>query len=883
VTADKPTKATKRPRVLAPLSDFTNRALERVRNVGRSLLAASASLRGQIRRGQVLGFLSGVAVATGLLTLKMADRLAAALRVIPNPALPVRIFVVLVTVLALVWAAPRIKWAIIRWSRRRQWLAFDSALAGGILVSLLSLFVAHDPGFDRDALLLLWCAGVVAGILLVVRWSLPTKVREAGRLALSDSRSATAKKVESILAELELRPQLAVPDDLQGRQDIANSITTILGASRSVGLTIGVNGPLGSGKTTLANEISDRLRVTGALIARFDAWSFRNPDRVVHGYFAAVNDTLRSWASLPGLRTLMARLSHRVAVAARGVRAADLAEALFTSDDSAEDLASDLDKALRALDRSLVVIVDDLDRLDDAELRAAFRAIRLLADRPRISHLLCYDSRRIQQTLFPGTDKTTAADAHLFLEKIISMEFELTTLPLDTRLGLLSKALEPLLTRAENADELRERLGHIDGNAIAGALPTPRRINRVALMVAMEWLIRRDKVDIGDLLVLTVIQYAFPRLYQVMHEQPDLFLRPDWTAHPIALDPTILQEKRDRVLNPLKEGDPDDVQHRLLAMLFPDVFETALGGKVDRAAALADRRMMHPDVYPLYMRMPLGPGRSSPEEMEAYAHMLTSPDLREGVIRERIDAAARSNQWVPFWEMWRQSIESLRHENELTPDLIADFVRTLAKNSGTIPGEPNDPFAQLRFASGEAMRLVSQLPDDASATRAAVDAIRISTNLGFAGDMVFYAVTPERTASMYRLRRPDATQVQEAFDAEVRRRFVDGARTLREASDYELLAVIYRTGDKTLASSALHTAASSDAPFIARLLRQLIFLDSVMERGKWTVGDHHLQGLAQHLNLEVLANEIRQLGLGAWPDAKEKARVQFFLKFVDKI
>ena len=68
---------------------------------------------------------------------------------------------------------------------------------------------------------------------------------------------------------------------------------------------------------------------------------------------------------------------------------------------------SNVEKALAALDRPLVVVVDDIDRLTYAEIRDIFTLVRLTANFPNVIYILAFDQapewRRHLQNRVTGT------------------------------------------------------------------------------------------------------------------------------------------------------------------------------------------------------------------------------------------------------------------------------------------------------------------------------------------------------------------------------------------------------------------------------------------------------------------------------------------------
>jgi len=89
--------------------------------------------------------------------------------------------------------------------------------------------------------------------------------------------------------------------------------------------------------------------------------------------------------------------------------------------------------ALADLDRRMVVIVDDIDRLEVSQVRDVVRLIKLVADFPNITYLLAYDGDRVARALATGD----LAEGRAYLEKIVQVST-----------GSPRRAAQPILTMA---------------------------------------------------------------------------------------------------------------------------------------------------------------------------------------------------------------------------------------------------------------------------------------------------------------------------------------------------------------------------------------------------------------------------------------------------
>ena len=83
---------------------------------------------------------------------------------------------------------------------------------------------------------------------------------------------------------------------------------------------------------------------------------------------------------------------------------------------------------LRKLTKKIIIVIDDIDRLDKTETRLIMKLVKMTANFPNTVFVLAYDRKRVVERLqeegWPGEE---------YLKKIIQVSF---TLPLPDRQGL---------------------------------------------------------------------------------------------------------------------------------------------------------------------------------------------------------------------------------------------------------------------------------------------------------------------------------------------------------------------------------------------------------------------------------------------------------------
>lgn len=184
-------------------------------------------------------------------------------------------------------------------------------------------------------------------------------------------------------------PIASKAQDRFGRATFAARIAqTIAKREDPSSVVIGLYGPWGDGKTSVLKMMEESLGLHQNSIAiRFNPWHFPSEDALLRGFFATLAKGL---GKEPALRKRAAALLGKyggllsvVSVAVPGVEinpgeaAKNLGEAL--SKDGLDELKDEIDELLLKSGKRLVILIDDIDRLDRAETHAIFKLVKLSA------------------------------------------------------------------------------------------------------------------------------------------------------------------------------------------------------------------------------------------------------------------------------------------------------------------------------------------------------------------------------------------------------------------------------------------------------------------------------------------------------------------------
>ncbi len=405
--------------------------------------------------------------------------------------------------------------------------------------------------------------------------------------------------------------------DFLGRDALASTVARGLLRSRpSESLITAVYGPWGSGKSWLKHRLLKKLaaKKKQITVVEFSPWQIRGADELTLQFFAQVHDHLsagredaagglakreKMWmalARLSGAGTAALKvIGGAAALSEQGksfapvlTAAAGVSEHFATLlQSAAEDVRVKADKfrfpinaeeARQELAKlfsepelpSLLVVMDDFDRLTSEEIQTLVRLTKANANFPGLNYLILCDPEQLAMAL----DPVAANKGKEFLEKIVQNPIRLPSPDADSILRQLATGLENIAKRTDYPLEQNiDRLRTYFQNFLRLRLKNLRSVYRLLAVLDFSTtaLTRKGKleVDLLDLLAVDFLRLHAPALADWLQE-----VRPSFYVF-TALRDLFDDEKK----QPLKEILPPHVaelfgvenSYCVLRTLFPRV------------------------------------------------------------------------------------------------------------------------------------------------------------------------------------------------------------------------------------------------------------------------------------------------------------------------
>ena len=238
-------------------------------------------------------------------------------------------------------------------------------------------------------------------------------------------------------------------EDILGRQNFSNALATAICSYREKNsIVVGLYGTWGSGKTSIINMAlehvalltKDKAKIERPVIIKFNPWNYSDQNQLISQFFKqlsvglkksdyaddakSVGEQLEAYASffeplalisLPGVgipAVILSKVFQLVGKASKGwgaIKSRDLSK-----------IKSDLNRLLEKVSTKIIIVIDDIDRLNNVEIRQIFQLIKSLGDFPNTIYLLAFDKNVVINAL----GKVQEGSGREYLEKIIQIPFE---------------------------------------------------------------------------------------------------------------------------------------------------------------------------------------------------------------------------------------------------------------------------------------------------------------------------------------------------------------------------------------------------------------------------------------------------------------------------
>lgn len=442
------------------------------------------------------------------------------------------------------------------------------------------------------------------------------------------------------------RPSIDPAQDLFGHAPFARTLAkAIRGYRSSDGIVLALYGPWGSGKSTVLAYVQHELEHSPEedrpVVVPFNPWWFSGQEHLAKAFlgqlqavlpakyagFKILGEKLAEFAGALGGVVDVAGAAFAFPLAGKAVEAG--AKLLAAKPRDVPALKKSVSDLLAEQRKRVLVVVDDIDRLEPDEIRQLFTVIKALADFPYVTYLLAFD----REVATSAIREQTGLPGERFLEKIVQVPFELPQVDRTLLRQALFAKLDAVMA---GTPEGRFDSGHWTNVFHAGLDPlfsVPRDIVRLTNALSVTYPAVVGEVNSVDFIAIECLRVFLPAVYDVIRSSPEEFTGFEAPNHEHGKQRAVAFHNgwSDKVPEPLR-GSTKDLMRRLFPRLDSVWSNTHYSGESFREWR-TQLRVCVADIFPAYFRLSLPQGSVFRAEVDALLERAQDPAAFGAALR----------------------------------------------------------------------------------------------------------------------------------------------------------------------------------------------------------------------------------------------------------
>jgi len=320
-------------------------------------------------------------------------------------------------------------------------------------------------------------------------------------------------------------------DKLSGNDQAVSFAKIVLeSANAHSGLVFGIDGPWGVGKTSFIN-LAQKYWESNAkgklIIFRFEPLRYASELDLSQRFIKELATTIQKQVYAPEFQSIASRYS-RMLKGKASFSFLGFKLSLEPSNETIDEMLHDIDEVLKRAERRLIVVVDDLDRLEPKLVNNVLFTVRQTFNLSQATYILCYD---LENLLLGKNDGEKARE---FLEKFVMIQHSLFIDRASIKSYLLNnwknEQVTQLTTSSENILKLSSVLTSLvvmlEGDKAAEYMPIIGDLRKVKRFVNTLLMLQIETVDLDktdfcpySLINLLLLQLHYPGVFRRIYSE----------------------------------------------------------------------------------------------------------------------------------------------------------------------------------------------------------------------------------------------------------------------------------------------------------------------------------------------------------------------------
>ena len=435
------------------------------------------------------------------------------------------------------------------------------------------------------------------------------------------------------------KPIILGKEDLLGRAKVANELSREIKSYKNEdSLTIGIVGKWGSGKTSFINMVLENFKGNdNYIVIKFNPWNISSRKQLISDFFLQLSNNLKKenvsgeiistiGKSLGTLSKFFKPLGFITPLSVLSTirditeKASEFINEYVESEkEDLETIKRKIDTELEELGKKLLIVIDDIDRLCDDEIREIFQLIKSIADFKNTIYILSYDREIVTKAL----DKTQQDKGEEYLEKIVQVPL---VLPYISKSDLDKIFINRLNISINIPDEEYDNsyFSEIYYNGLAENFESLRDIERYMNVFSLGINLAREELNINDYIAITLIKVFESDLYEYIKNNKEYFSGTKFDEF-LNKDKKEILTELEGIYEKLKKLGKRKVK-RLIEVIFPKL------GEMNYAEGFIDiwskaRRIATPVYFESYFRLDFPEDEIKKSEIKKFIEFSTEDDL----------------------------------------------------------------------------------------------------------------------------------------------------------------------------------------------------------------------------------------------------------------
>ena len=438
------------------------------------------------------------------------------------------------------------------------------------------------------------------------------------------------------------QPITKCSEDKLGRIPFAESLAqAILSYKSEECIVLGLFGSWGTGKTSLINMCLECIHKAimsypedeKPIIIKFNPWNYSGEQKLILQFFSQISSVLLRHQS-NAIKKIAEKIVNYISSINIGPISLDGEKIKeLINKETLESQKEELSQLLKNQPHKIIVVIDDIDRLNNYEIRQIFQLIKVLGNLPNIIYLVAFDKNIVIRAL----EKEQEGSGLEYLEKIVQVPFEIPPVPKEEVYSLLFSQLDELIKDIPEERWNQTYWGNIFHSGIKVFFNTIRDVTRYLNTLRFSFPMVKEEVNPIDFIAITSFQVFLPELYYAIRDNKDLFTGANLDFG-LRSEKRIEQERKrcNEILNLVPEDIRENIKE-LLTRLFPKL-ESIWGNRNYGSDWLGiwrrDCRICSPDIFDTYFRLAIPKGELSQREIQAILSLANDPNsFAEALLR----------------------------------------------------------------------------------------------------------------------------------------------------------------------------------------------------------------------------------------------------------